>query len=176
MWLISALSLIISCHLLLLGEFVSFCSRAFRCAVKQLGCALSSIFLLALRAVRFPLRTAFIVPHKFGYVVASFSLNSKTSLISLILPWPSYWVECCLGSTWMLAFYYLCCYWRSAFICGVLIGCMELFQYFCSVEACFVTRPVSFDQFMDSFGEGTMRCWEEDKSFCFRMKCSTDSC
>jgi hypothetical protein len=31
----------------------------------------------------FPLRTAFIVSHKFEYVVASFSLNSKKSLISL---------------------------------------------------------------------------------------------
>ena len=27
----------------------------------------------------FPLRNAFIVSHKFGYVVASFSLNSKKS-------------------------------------------------------------------------------------------------
>jgi hypothetical protein len=30
----------------------------------------------------FPLKTAFIASHKFGYVVASFSLNSKKSLIS----------------------------------------------------------------------------------------------
>ena len=35
-WLISALSLTISCLLLLLGEFASFCSRALRCAVKLL--------------------------------------------------------------------------------------------------------------------------------------------
>jgi hypothetical protein len=34
--LISALSLIISCFLLLLGTFASFCYRAFRCAVKLL--------------------------------------------------------------------------------------------------------------------------------------------
>jgi len=33
-WLISAVSLIISCHLLLLGVFASFCSRAFRYVVK----------------------------------------------------------------------------------------------------------------------------------------------
>ena len=32
-WLISALSLTISCHLHLLGEFASFSSRALRCAV-----------------------------------------------------------------------------------------------------------------------------------------------
>ncbi|CRH50089.1 Uncharacterised protein [Chlamydia trachomatis] len=34
----------------------------------------------------FPLRNAFIVSHKFGYVVASFSLNSKKSLISFFIP------------------------------------------------------------------------------------------
>ena len=92
-WLISAPSLIISCCLLLLGEFSSFCSRAFRCVVKLLMCALSSYFLEALRAMIFPLRIAFIVSHKFGYVVASFSLTSKKSLISLFLSWLSYrWV------------------------------------------------------------------------------------
>jgi hypothetical protein len=32
----------VSCHLLLLGEFASFCSRAFRCAVKLLVYARSS--------------------------------------------------------------------------------------------------------------------------------------
>jgi hypothetical protein len=35
-WLISALSLIISCHLLPLGIFASFYSRVFRCSVKLL--------------------------------------------------------------------------------------------------------------------------------------------
>ena len=81
-WLISALSLIISCRLLLLGVFASFSSRASRCAVRLLVYALSSFFLEALRAMSFPLRSAFIVSHKFGYVVALFSLNSKKSLIS----------------------------------------------------------------------------------------------
>jgi hypothetical protein len=75
--LISPLSLIISCHLLLLCEFASFSSRAFRSVVKVLVFALSSLFLEALRAVCFPLKNAFIVVHKFGYVVASFSFNSK---------------------------------------------------------------------------------------------------
>jgi hypothetical protein len=42
---------------------------------------LSSFFLEALRDMSFPLRNAFIVSHKFGYVVASFSLNSKKSFI-----------------------------------------------------------------------------------------------
>jgi hypothetical protein len=35
----------------------------------------------ALRSMSFLLRNAFIASHKFGYVVASFSLNSKKSLI-----------------------------------------------------------------------------------------------
>jgi hypothetical protein len=53
-WLISALSLIISCHLLFLGEFASFRSRAFRCAVGLLVYALSSFFLETLRAMSLP--------------------------------------------------------------------------------------------------------------------------
>ena len=125
-WLILPLSLIISCCLLLLGKFASFCSSAFRCVVKLLVCALSSFFLEALRAMSFPLQNAFIVSHKFEYVVASFSLNSKESFISFFLSSLtkvslSY---CCSASTWMLAFYYLCCYWRSALVCGDLIGCI----------------------------------------------------
>jgi hypothetical protein len=75
-WLISALSLIFSCHLIFWGELASFCSRAFMCAVKLLVCAFSSCFLDALRAMSFPLRNTFIVSHEFGYVVVSFSLNS----------------------------------------------------------------------------------------------------
>ena len=66
-WLILALSLIMSCHLLLLGIFTSFCSRAFRCAVKLLVYALFSFFLEALRAMSFPLSIAFIVS-KFRYL------------------------------------------------------------------------------------------------------------
>ena len=79
-WLISALSFTISCHPFLLGKFASF-----RCAVKLLVYAFSSFFLEALRAMSFPLSTAFIMSHKFGYVVPSFSLNSKKSLLSFII-------------------------------------------------------------------------------------------
>jgi hypothetical protein len=57
-WLISALSLIISCCLLILGELAPFCSRTFRCAVKLLAYAFSSFFLEALRAMSFPLNTS----------------------------------------------------------------------------------------------------------------------
>ena len=60
-WLILALSLTIFCLLFLLVEFASFCSRDFRSALKLLVYALSSFFLEALRAMSFPLRTAFIV-------------------------------------------------------------------------------------------------------------------
>ena len=55
------------------------------CRHSLLVYVLSSVFLEALRAMSFPLRTAFIVSHKFGYVVASFSLNSKKSLISFFI-------------------------------------------------------------------------------------------
>ena len=83
--LISPLSLIISYSLLLFIEFASFCSQAFRCFVKMLVCALSSFLSEALRAMSFPLRNAFIVSLKFGHIVASFSLNSKESLISFCI-------------------------------------------------------------------------------------------
>jgi hypothetical protein len=54
-----------------LGWIYSFSS-----AVRLLVYALPSFFLEALRDISFLLRTAFIVSHKFGYVVASLSLNS----------------------------------------------------------------------------------------------------
>jgi hypothetical protein len=119
--------------------------------------ALSSFFLEALRAMSFPLRTAFIVSHKFGYAVPSFSLNSKKSLISsLLLPWPSYHcVECCSTFMCMWAFCSFCCYWRLALISSDLVGHMGLFHLPISVVVWFVTK------YMVSFGEGTMKCWEE---------------
>jgi hypothetical protein len=71
-WLISALRLIISCHILLLGVFASFCSRVFRCAAKLLVYALFSFFLKALRSMGFPLRTVLIVSHKVEYIDLDF--------------------------------------------------------------------------------------------------------
>jgi hypothetical protein len=47
--------------------------------------ALSSFFLEAFRAMTFSLRNAFVVSHMLGKVVASFSLNSKKSLISFFI-------------------------------------------------------------------------------------------
>jgi hypothetical protein len=126
------MSLIISCCLLLLGVFASFCSRAFRCAANLLMYAFSSFFLEALRAIDFLHSTAFLVSPTFGYVVASFSLNSKTSSISSFLPWPSYsWVECCSASQCLWAFSSFCCGWRPALFCGDLIECTRLFKYSC---------------------------------------------
>jgi hypothetical protein len=43
------------------------------------------VFLEALRALSFPLTTALIVSHKFWYDVSSFSLNSKSPLISFFI-------------------------------------------------------------------------------------------
>ena len=54
-WLISALSLMISCHLLPLSILASFCSIAFRCAVKLLVYSLCYFFFEALRPINFPL-------------------------------------------------------------------------------------------------------------------------
>jgi hypothetical protein len=94
--------------------------------------AFFSFFLQALRAMGFPVRTAFILSHEFGYVVPSFSLNSKMPLISLLLPWQSYdWVECCSASMCMWAFHCFCCYWKPALAYVDKIGCMGLFQSSC---------------------------------------------
>ena len=45
----------------------------------------SAFFLELLRTMSFPLKTTFIVSHKFGYVMAPFSLNFKKSLIYFFL-------------------------------------------------------------------------------------------
>ena len=79
--LISDQGLIISCTLFLLTVFVSFSSRAFRCLVKLLERVHSMQFMKSLNTMNFPLSTAFIVSHKFGYVVHWFSLNSRKPLI-----------------------------------------------------------------------------------------------
>jgi hypothetical protein len=60
------------------------CISSRACAVKLLAYDLSSVFLERFRTMSFPLSTAFIVSHMFVYVVPSFSLNSKKSLISFL--------------------------------------------------------------------------------------------
>ena len=70
--------------------------------------------------------------YKCGYVVPSFSLNSKKSWISFFPPWPSYhWVEHCSAAMCMWAFCCFCCCWRPALVCGVLIEFMGLFWSSC---------------------------------------------
>jgi hypothetical protein len=124
-WLILWIVHFVSTLLISALSFIIFLpSTPLGCTVKQPVYALSSFFLASFRAICFPLKTAFIVSHKFGYVLASFSLNSKKSLRFLFLSRSKYyWVDCYSASMWMLAFYYFCCYWSSALIHGDLIGC-----------------------------------------------------
>jgi hypothetical protein len=100
---------------------------------------ISNIFPFSISPLKFPsplpllpnTPTVFIVSLIFGYVLASFSLNSTKSLSSLFLPWPSYhWVDCCSPSMYMWVFYYLYYYWKSALVRGDFIGCMGLYKYF----------------------------------------------
>ena len=83
--LISALIFIISYPLLLLCVLASyfFFPTAFRCTFKLLVWELSNFFMEAHNILNFPLSTASIGSHKFGYVVPSFSLNSRNSLFSI---------------------------------------------------------------------------------------------
>ena len=88
---------------------------------------LSSFLSEVLRAVSFPLSTAVIVSHKFGYFVSSFSLNSKKSLIAFFI---SSLTKFSLSRA-LFSFHEFCCfscYWRPALIHSDLIGCMGLLQ------------------------------------------------
>ena len=149
-------------------------NKTLRYNVKIVKCVyvLSSFFLELLTTMSFPFSTAFIVSHKFGYIVPLFSLNSKKFLISLLfLPWLSYHgVGHCSASMCMGAFCCFCCNWRLALVCDDLIEYMGSFLSSCICRGLFCTdRTVSF-------GKGTMRCWEEGLFFCSRMKCSIDIC
>jgi len=121
-WLILAVSLIISCLLLLLDLFISSCSRPIWCSFKLLTYGVSCFFLQALRALSFPLSTAFIVSHIYACVVSSFLFDSKKPLISLFLP--CHWVEHCSTSRCMWAFCCHYCYSSPVLVHGDLIGCM----------------------------------------------------
>ena len=81
--LISALIFIISYPLLLLGVLASFFfPTTFRCTFKLLVWELSNFFMEAHNVLNFPLTTTSIGSHTFGYVVPSFSLKSRSYLIS----------------------------------------------------------------------------------------------
>ena len=81
--LFSALIFIISYPLLLLGVLASFFfPTTFRCTFKLLVWGLSNFFMEAHNVLNFPLTTTSIGSHTFGYVVPSFSLKSRSYLIS----------------------------------------------------------------------------------------------
>jgi len=66
--------------------------------------------------------------NKFLYVLPSFSLYSRKSLISLFFPWLiNRWVKSYSSSMTMWAFCCFCC-WSPALNHGDLIECMGLFQ------------------------------------------------
>jgi hypothetical protein len=93
---------------------------------------LSNFFMKALRGMSFPLSTAFIVSHKFEYVVPSFLLNFKMYFLSLFLSWPSYhWMKSCSASMCMWAFCCLSCNWRPALVHGDPIEYIRLIQSSC---------------------------------------------
>jgi hypothetical protein len=84
------------------------CSRALWTAIKLLAWDLFSFFMKAFSA-NSSLNSAFVVSHKFGYAVPSFSLNSRKYVylfMYLFILWPSYhWVESCSAfmSMWLSA-------------------------------------------------------------------------
>ena len=102
----------------------------------------------------FLLRTAFIVRHECGYVVASFSLNSKKFLISFFISsLTKLSLSRVLFSFHVYVYFQLfLLVFKTSLVHGDLIGCMGLFHSFVSVEACFVTY------YMVSFGEDTVKC------------------
>jgi hypothetical protein len=69
-------------------------------------------------------------------------------------------------STW--AFSSFGCYWSPSSVCVDLTQCTGVFNLIVSVEACFIS------DYMISFGEGFMRCWEESILFWFGVKYLVD--
>jgi hypothetical protein len=143
-------NLTVSWCLFFLGTFVSFCYSAFRYATNLFIWDLSNYFMKATSAKNFPLNTAFIRSHKFGYDMSPFSLKSIKFLIYLFLSWlHNLWAESCLISKSMCAFCCFCSYWSLALFHCDLIECKGLFHsYICS----------SFmSNYMVRFGEGYTR-------------------
>ena len=114
----------------------------------QAACMCSLWFLFeALKSVSFPFSNDFIESHKLGNVLALFSLNSKMSLISLFLPWPRYhWKDFCSFSTWILAFHYLCCYWRS-----IILSLWWSDRMFWTIAIFFISWGLFYDQLYGQF-------------------------
>jgi hypothetical protein len=102
----------------------------------------------------FSLRTAFNVSHKFGYVVSSFSLNSKKSLISFFISFLTKLLSGVMFSfhknVGFLLFMLLLKISLRVISSERMHGIISIF--FVSVEACFETN------YMVSFGEVTIWC------------------
>ena len=125
---------------------------------------------IAFRSMNFPLNTTFIVSHKFGYVLWSFLLNFRKSLISFLTHW---WFRWALFNFHVfVSFLKLVLLlnsnfhpWWSDKMQGVIP-----FILGGSVEVCFVT------EYVVNFWEGSMRCWEESIFFYVWMEYSIDVC
>ena len=114
------------------------------------------LFLEALRAMSFPLRNAFIVSHKFGYVFASFSLSSKKSLISFFIHFLTK-----VSLRRVLFSFHL----NVDFLLFMLLLKISLIPWWSdkmhvTISIFFyLLRPV-FTNDMVKIGEGTIRCWK----------------
>ena len=89
---ISALIFKISFLLLTLRFFISSFSSCFRCRVRLFIWLFSCFLRYACLAMTFPLKTAFIVSHRFWVVVFSFSFVSLQSLISFLISSVIFWL------------------------------------------------------------------------------------
>ena len=138
-WVISPLSLIISCLLLLLCEFASFSSRPFRCVVKLKSSVLYLVsFWRHSELWVFFLAQLSLYPLSLGMLCLYFNWILKSlTFLSLFHPWPSYhWVEHCSAFMCMWTFCCFCCYWRPVLVFGDLLEYKGLFKSSC---ICFVT-------------------------------------
>ena len=131
--------------------------------------ALSGFFLEALRTTNFILSSAFIVSHKFEYVVPSSSLNSKMSSYFFLDHLALSRVLFCLHVYGGFLLFLLLLKtslspWRSNRMHQII----SIFLY--QFKLLFVIKR------MVNFVAGTMRYREEGIFFCFRMKYSFDIC
>ena len=114
---------------------------------------LTNFFMVAFSAMNFPLSTAFIVSHKFGYVVPSFSLTTTKSLMPFFISSMTQrslsrelfnFYECIGFAVFLLS--------KSSFNPGGQIRYKMYLNFLVCVEAWFVTNC------MVSFREGSMQC------------------
>ena len=126
---------------------------------------LSNFFVKVLSPMFFPFSTAFTVSYKFGYVVPSFSLKSTKSLISLfLLFWLSgHWVE-------FFTFYESLDFLLFLLMMSSFNWCLsDKMEVFDSIFLYLLSLVISF-------GEGSVKCWEEWILFFIWVKCSVHIC